>query len=158
MSELVSCLLLLKLMANFLPKEPLQRLVIKTGGRQTGSWEGRLVCPLSPSHECLLTDSLHGSKLLLDEEHPKVWCFHCSSEKKLQKISNSFISSMQRTLTSSRCPTWSVGDQIHTHINICMYIYICMHIYTCLRNIPMFSQYPRLSPEKQSFPYPVRCV
>lgn len=43
LSELVSCLLQLCLMADFLPEEPLQRLLIKTGGRQIKNI-GRQAC------------------------------------------------------------------------------------------------------------------
>lgn len=74
---------------------------------------------------------------------PRSGVFTVPVKKSYKKISNSFISSMQRTLTSSRCPTWSVGDQIHTHINICMYIYIyvCIYIHVsktslCFHSIP----------------------
>lgn len=154
LSELVSCLLPLWLMANFLPEEPFQRLVIKTTGRQSGLWEGRAVCPLAPKPwACLdwkcVGQSCSCSRYFKDHDmagwmkSQGVVLSHAPVKKKAK---NKYLISLHPACIKSwEAPSVLCFEcQVDTHIH--MYPYIYMYIYKS-------SKYPYVFMASQALPW-----
>lgn len=161
LSELVSCLLPLWLMANFLPEEPFQRLVIKTTGRQSGLWEGRAVCPLAPKPWACLDRKCVGqscscSRYFKDHDMAgwmKSQGLVLSHAPVKKEAKNKYLISLHPACIKS----WEALSvlcfkcQVDTHIHMYPYIYIYIYIQVlkiplCFHGIPSSPMGIMLSP------------